>query len=80
MENAYYIQEANKLFPIFGVSSMQEAKNYVDEKDHNRIIESAERVLMNPTTGSVDFESGWGDLDGLAEVRYNAEEETWVEA
>lgn len=74
---AYYTQAADKLFPIFGVSSMEEAREYVQTGE---IIETSDRVLMNPNTGSVDFEGGWEETDGLVEVRWDLETEGWVEA
>lgn len=80
MANAFYIQDANEIFPIFGVTSLDEAKRCVDEKYHAKIVETNERVLMNPNTGSVDFESGWEDTEGLIEVRYSVDDEAWVEA
>lgn len=78
--NAYYVQAANEIFPIYGVNSLEEAKKYVDPKDHGRIVETAEDVYMNSATGSVDFESGWDDLDEVVKVDYSAEEERWIEA
>lgn len=80
MTSAYYTQTANEILPIFGVSSMEEAKQFVAPEDHGRIIESEEDVYMNLATGSVDFASGWDNLDDVVMVRYSAEEERWVEA
>lgn len=77
--NAYYTQKANKIFPIYGVASMEEAREFVLPEDHHRIVETAEDVYMNPHTGSVDFESGWDSTDELIQVEYDAESEAWVE-
>lgn len=77
--NSYYVQKAQEVFPIYGVNSMEEAKQFVDESDHGRIVETEEDVYMNLATGSVDFESGW-DLDEVVKVVYDAETEAWVEA
>ena len=78
--NAYYVQKAEQIFPIYGVNSMKEAKQFVDEVDHRYIVETDEDVYMNPQTGSVDFESRWGDyLDEVVEVKYDAYLEQWVE-
>ena len=78
--NAYYIQKADQIFPIYGVSSMEEAKQYVDHADHKYIVETDEDVYMNPETGSVDFESGWEIVFDLVKVEYGADSEQWVEA
>lgn len=75
---AYYVQKAQEIFPIYGVNSIEEAKRYVAEEDHGRIIETDEAVYMNPRTGSVDFASAWGDLSDVVEVIY--EEDAWREA
>lgn len=41
---------------------------------------SPESIYMNPRTGSVDYESGWGDdLDGLIEVYFDTHSLSWVE-
>jgi len=77
---AFYTQKADQILPIFGVSSIEEACDYVPESDRARIVASDEAVYMNVDTGSVDFASGWGGLDGLVEVEYCAVKETWVEA
>ncbi len=78
--NAYYLQLAEQIFPIFGVSSVEEAKSFVDEKDHGRIVETSEDVYMNLSTGSVDFESGWDSLDEVVKVTFDADSESWVAA
>lgn len=78
--NAYYVQKAGEIFPICGVNSIEEAGQYVAPEDHSRIVETSEDVYMNLSTGSVDFESGWDDLDEVVRVEYSAEEERWVEA
>ena len=78
---AYYVQVAGELTPIFGVSSLEEALEFVSEEDRRYVVESEERVYMHPHTGSVDIESGWdGDTEGLEEVRFCAEQEAWVQA
>jgi hypothetical protein len=83
---AYYIQQAGELFPIFGATSLDEARAQVPQESHARIVESADDVLMNPHTGSVDFRSCWA-AEGFTEesadlvlVRFDAEDESWVEA
>lgn len=78
--NAYYVQKAGEIFPIYGVNSIEEASQYVAPEDHGRIVETSENVYMNIATGSVDFESGWDDMDEVVEVKYSAEEERWIEA
>jgi len=83
MDLAYYVQKADSIFPIYGVTSLEEAKQYVAEEDHGRIIETAEPVYMNPLTGSVDFASGW-DVEDIEEsdlvlVEYDSLEEAWKE-
>lgn len=75
--NAYYVQIAEKIYPIYGVSSVEEAKEYVDPNDWNRIVSSSEDIYMLPETGSVDFESGWETLEGLVQVEYNPKTENW---
>lgn len=77
---AYYVQKANQIFPIYGVNSIEEAKEFVLPEDHSRIVETAEAVFMNIATGSVGFERDWDNLDEVVEVRYDAEQEAWVEA
>ncbi len=77
---AYYVQKADQIFPIYGVNSIEEAKEFVLPEDHSRIVETAEAVFMNIATGSVGFESEWDNLDEVVEVRYDAEQEAWVEA
>lgn len=77
---AYYTQAADQIFPIFGVNSLEEAKQYVDPADHGRIIETEEDVYMNLATGSVGFEGDWEDLSEVVKVRYSADQEAWVEA
>ncbi|MHB0763192.1 hypothetical protein ACYCFC_02145 [Stutzerimonas sp. NM35] len=78
--SAYYVQKAGEIFPIYGVTSIEEAREYVAAEDHGRIVETAEDVYMNAATGSVDFESGWDDLSEVVRVEYSAEDERWVEA
>lgn len=77
--NAFYVQKADEIFPIFGVSSLEEAKGFVCQEDHARIVETDEAIYMNQATGSVDFASGWDNLDEVVEVTYNAETESWEE-
>ena len=79
MTNAYYVQKAGEIFPIFGVSTMEEAREYVLQEDWQYLVETPEEIYMNPATGSVDFESGWNDLDDVVLVRYSAESESWIE-
>lgn len=77
--NAYYIQKAEEIFPIYGVSSLEEAREFVLAEDHGRIVETDEDVYMNPATGSVDFASGWDALTEVVKVTYDAASESWVE-
>jgi hypothetical protein len=77
---SYYVKKANNILPIYGVSSMEEAMEFIDHSDHGRIVETEECVYMNPFTGSIDFESGWiGTMEGLVEVVYSAHDESWVQ-
>lgn len=76
--NAYYTQFADQIFPIYGVNSLEEAREYVAAEDHGRIVETDEEVYMNLETGSVDFESGWDDLDSVVQVRFDADSERWA--
>jgi hypothetical protein len=77
--NAYYYQTADSIYPIYGVTSMEEAKTHFNGLHDEIIVESSEKVYMNPLTGSVGFESDWDDLFDLLEVTYNALIEYWVE-
>jgi len=77
---AYYTKMDDKIYPIFGVNSMDEAKSLIPEENHRYIIETDEPVFMNTDTGRVGFESDWDDLSKVVEVRYSAEEEAWVAA
>ena len=77
--NAYYIQAAEKITPIFGVSSIEEAKAFVDHTEHRYIVETSEDVYMNLATGSVGFESEWDDLSEVVKVDFSADEERWIE-
>jgi hypothetical protein len=74
--NAFYLQSADQIFPVYGVSSIDEAKKYAGEFD--KVIQTAEKVYMNISTGSVDFESGWDDLTEVVEVTYCPKTEGWV--
>lgn len=78
--NAYYTQIANEIFPIYGVSSIEEAKRYIPENQHQYIVETDEDVYMNPETGSVGFESDWDDLEEVVKVEFNSDSESWEEA
>lgn len=75
--NAFYIQQANTITPIFGTASIEEAAEFAGGAP---VVHTDEAVYMNPNTGSVGFESDWEDMVGLIEVRYCAEQESWVEA
>ena len=79
---AYYVQKAAEIFPVYGVNSVEEAREFVVEDDWTRIVETADSVYMNPSTGSVDFATNWTaegvDLDDLAEVELDAETGSWV--
>lgn len=78
--NAFYVQKAEEIFPIFGANSIEEAIDFVDPKDRSRIVETDEAVYMNVATGSVDFASGWDNIDEVVEVAYNSDTESWEEA
>jgi hypothetical protein len=78
--NAFYVQKANEIFPIYGAGCLDEAKAFVLPEDHSRIVETSEDVYMNPATGSVDFASGWNDLSEVVKVTYNAKTESWEDA
>lgn len=77
---AYYVQTADQIFPIYGVTSLDEAKQFVPPSEHHTIVATDEDVYMNPATGAVDFESGWDDLSEVVKVTYSAFLEQWVEA
>lgn len=77
MTKAYYTQQAEQIFPIFGVSSMEEALEY---SGGTPVIETEETVYMNTATGSVGFESDWDDLSRVVQVEYCAASEGWVTA
>ena len=77
--NNYYLQKSQEIFPIYGVTSMEEAKQFVDEKDHGRIVETKENVYMNVATGSIDFASGWDDLSKVVKVEYDVDSGSWIE-
>ena len=78
--NAYYIQVADQIFPIFGANSIEEAE---EVSGSAKVIETSDSVLMNLHTGSVDFSSNWKldgvDLIDLVEVTYDITEERWLE-
>ena len=76
--SAFYIQQAGDLFPIYGVSSLEEARRFADGA---RVIETGECIYMNQLTGSVDVLSGWDGVDTefLVEVTYCDIEERWVD-
>ena len=81
--NAYYTQSANQIFPIFGVNSIEEAKEFAGMLP---VIETSDSVFMNPNTGSVDFYSNWkseavdlNDLNDLIEVVFDFNENCWIE-
>lgn len=80
MTNSYYTQQAQNIFPIFGVSSLEEAKEFVPTEKHSTIVETAEDVYMNTHTGSVGFESDWENLDEVVKVYFCVESESWAEA
>ena len=78
---SFYNQQSERLYPIYGVSTLAEALEYAPD---GLIIESDEKVYMNIETGSVDFTSGWEDADiengSVVEVEFNAEYEQWEAA
>ena len=74
---SYYTQEADQLFPLFGVSDIEEAQSFAPGQT---IIYTAEDVYMNAATGSVDFAGGWDDLAQVVKVVFDPESETWIEA
>jgi hypothetical protein len=75
MTKAYYTQSADKIYPIYGVSSKDEAEQCADGK---RVIETAEAVYMNLETGSVGFESDWDNLEEVSEVWFDADVGAWT--
>ena len=77
--NAYYYQIADSIYPIYGVNSMEEVNTLFNGVRAEMIVESSEKVYMNPVTGSVGFESDWDDLSEVVEVTYNTSLECWVE-
>ena len=77
MSYTYYTQEADRLFPLYGVSDMEEAQSFAPGQT---IIYTAEDVYMNVATGSVDFEGGWDDLSEVVKVIFDPESEYWIEA
>jgi hypothetical protein len=77
---AFYTQKADQILPIFGVSSMEEARDYVAEEDRLFVVATDEVVYMNPVTGTVDFDENRNGLDGLIAVEYCSVTEAWVEA
>lgn len=80
---AYYVQKAEKIFPIFGVTSKEEAMDFCSANDRSRVVETNEDIYMNPATGSVDFASGWDEAaierGDVVPVRYDCDLECWVE-
>lgn len=77
---AFYVKLADQIFPIFGATSIDDAKRWVPPAAHERIIETSEDVYINPLTGSIDFQSGWDDLEEVVKAEYSVEEERWIEA
>ena len=77
MKNACYTQEADRIFPLYGVSDMEEAQSFAPGQT---IIETTEDVYMNAATGSVDFEGGWDDLSEVVKVTFDPGAEYWIEA
>ena len=79
--NAYYIQVADQIFPIFGANSIEEAE---EVSGSEKVIETSDLVLMNPQTGTVDFSSNWTlegvDLSDFVEVTYDITNERWIQA
>lgn len=84
--NAYYVRQADQIFPIYGANSLEEAKQFVAPEDQRHIVETSEPVYMHINTGSVDFAGNWEDFEAeveagcLVEVTYSAEKERWIEA
>ena len=74
----FYIQKAGDLFPVYGVSTLEEAQQFADGAT---VIETDECIYMNQHTGSVDVLSGWAGVDPefLVEVTYCDIEERWVD-
>lgn len=75
--NSYYIQQADQILPIFGLSSIDEA---IRAAGGLPVVETQEAVYMNLATGSVGFASDWDDLSEVEEVKYCSSEERWVAA
>lgn len=78
--NAFYVQKAGKVYPIFGVASIEEAKQFVPQSEWGTIVETDEAVYMNTQTGSLGFASEWDDLTEVVEVKFDAQTESWVES
>lgn len=79
MTASVYVQKAQEIFPIYGVSTIDEAKRYVPEADYRYLVETDEAVYMNVATGSVGFASDWEDLGEVVEVDYSAKDQQWVQ-
>jgi len=75
MTKAYYTQLADKIYPIYGVSSKEEAEKYSGGK---QVIETNEAVYMNTATGSIGFASDWDDLSEVVEVLFDDNLECWA--
>jgi len=73
----YYTQQADQLFPLVGVSDMEEAQSFAPGQT---IIETEEDVYMNVETGSVDFSQGWDKLSDVVKVIWDPESEFWIES
>jgi hypothetical protein len=83
MTKAYYIQKAQNISPIYGVSSIDEANRFVPAEDHHRIVSTSDDIYMDVSTGSVDFESNWesegNSMENLVRVEFDADTECWKE-
>ena len=77
---AFYTQQADQILPILGVSSMDEARDFVAKEDCKFVVATDEVVYMNPVTGTVDFDENWNCLDGLIAVEYCSVTDAWVDA
>jgi len=76
-QNGYYEKIADKLFPIFGVNSKEEALEFVS--DPANLLVSADTVYMNQNTGAIDVASKWESQQDLIEVVYDVDSENWIE-
>ena len=73
-----YYRGAYEIYPVGGVSSMEEAKRFLPPDCHHRLIETDEMVYMDVERDRVDFKSKWLSLKGLVPAYYDMSEEKWI--